>query len=136
MMMKTKMVVLGLAAMTMTACTSCEDDNNEAVKVLNTTKVTELLKAIETGAREPVAYINAKNYAQHNLGVADGLAGFGEALSTLAQYPEPAKINTVRVFKDGDYVVAHTDYNFFGPKVGFDVFRFENDKITEYWDVI
>src|SRR5450432_36302 len=26
------------------------------------------------------------------------------------------------------------DYNFFGPKIGFDVFRFENDKIVEHWD--
>lgn len=136
MMMKTKMVMLGLAvsAMTMTACTSCEDDNNDTVEVSNTTKVTELLKSIETGAQEPVAYINAESYTQHNLGVADGLAGFGAALGALADYPEAAKVNTVRVFEDGDYVVAHTDYNFFGPKVGFDVFRFENGLIVEHWD--
>jgi hypothetical protein len=28
----------------------------------------------------------------------------------------------------------HTDYNFFGPKIGFDIFRFENGKIVEHWD--
>lgn len=96
--------------------------------------VVEELKAIETGAQEPVAYINADSYTQHNLGVADGLAGFGAALAQLANYPEKAKVNTVRVFADGDYVVTHTDYNFFGPKIGFDVFRFENGKIVEHWD--
>src|SRR5262249_3110031 len=36
--------------------------------------------------------------------------------------------------EDGDFVVAHTEYDFFGPKVGFDVFRFEADKIVEHWD--
>src|SRR5690606_24783805 len=45
-----------------------------------------------------------------------------------------AKVNTVRVFQDGDYVFAHTDYNFFGPKIGFDIFRFEDGKIVEHWD--
>ena len=96
--------------------------------------VVEELKAIETGAQEPVAYINAESYTQHNLGVADGLAGFGAALAQLANYPEKATVNTVRVFADGDYVVAHTDYNFFGPKIGFDIFRFEDGKIVEHWD--
>ena len=45
-----------------------------------------------------------------------------------------AKVNVIRSFEDGDFVVTHTDYNFFGPKVGFDIFRFENDKIVEHWD--
>jgi hypothetical protein len=31
----------------------------------------------------------------------------------------------VRAFEDGDFVFTHPD-DFFGPKVGFDVFRFEN----------
>ena len=44
-------------------------------------QVTALLKAIETGASEPIAYINADNYRQHNLTVADGLSGFGAALA-------------------------------------------------------
>ncbi|GJH41700.1 polyketide cyclase [Capnocytophaga sp. HP1101] len=95
-------------------------------------QVTELLKSIETGAQEPVGYINADNYKQHNLAIADGLAGFGAALQAL---PEgSAHVNTVRVFQDGDYVFAHTDYNFFGDKIGFDIFRFENGKIVEHWD--
>jgi hypothetical protein len=35
---------------------------------------------------------------------------------------------------DGNVVFAHTDYNVFGPKVGFDIFRFEDGKIVEHWD--
>jgi predicted SnoaL-like aldol condensation-catalyzing enzyme len=94
--------------------------------------VIELLKSIETGATDPVSYINPKKYIQHNLGAEDGLEGFGKLLSLIPK--GSAKVNTIRVFSDGDYVFAHTDYNFFGPKVGFDIFRFENGKIVEHWD--
>ena len=101
-------------------------------KMDNKQKVVALLKSIETGASEPVSYINPNKYIQHNLGVADGLTGFGEVLQALP--PNSAKANIVRVLQDGDFVFAHTEYNFFGPKVGFDIFRFEDDKIVEHWD--
>lgn len=95
-------------------------------------EVVELLKSIETGASGPAAVINPDHYTQHNLAVADGIAGFGAVLAALPK--GSAKADTVRVFGDGDYVFAHTEYNFFGPKIGFDVFRFENGKIVEHWD--
>lgn len=101
-------------------------------KMENKQKVVSLLKAIETGASEPVSYINPNKYIQHNLGVADGLAGFGALLQALP--PNSAKVNTIRAFQDGDFVFTHTDYNFFGPKIGFDIFRFEDGKIVEHWD--
>ena len=83
-------------------------------------QVVELLKAIETGATKPVAVIDPNQLTQHNLGAEDGLAGFVKVPSQLPN--GSAKVNTVRVFEDGDYVFAHTDYNFFGPKIGFDIF--------------
>ena len=43
-------------------------------------------------------------------------------------------MNTVRASVDGEFVVAHTEYNFFGPKIGFDVFRFEHGRVVEHWD--
>lgn len=64
----------------------------------------------------------------------DGLAGFGAALATLPK--GSARVHTVRAFQDGNFVFTHTDYNFFGPKIGFDIFRFEDGKIVEHWDVI
>lgn len=106
----------------------CKSQN----KMDNKQKVVALLKAIETGATEPVGYINANKYIQHNLAVGDGLAGFGAVLQALPK--GSAKVNTVRAFQDGDFVFAHTDYNFFGPKIGFDIFRFEDGKIVEHWD--
>ncbi|MEO8515358.1 MAG: hypothetical protein ABI426_01370, partial [Flavobacterium sp.] len=64
--------------------------------------------------------------------VADGLAGFGALLQALPK--GSAKVNTVRAFQDGDFVFAHTEYDFFGPKIGFDIFRFEDGLIVEHWD--
>jgi predicted SnoaL-like aldol condensation-catalyzing enzyme len=95
-------------------------------------QVVALLKAIETGAQEPVAVISPTKYIQHNLAAADGLAGFGELLKQLPK--GSARVNTVRAFEDGDFVFTHTEYNFFGPKIGFDIFRFENGRIVEHWD--
>ncbi len=95
-------------------------------------QVYALLKSIETGDMKPIESINPGKYIQHNLGAKDGLQGFGELLSQLP--PQSARVNTIRVFRDGDFVFVHTDYNFFGPKIGFDIFRFENGKIVEHWD--
>jgi predicted SnoaL-like aldol condensation-catalyzing enzyme len=95
-------------------------------------QVRALLKSIETGDPAPVAAIHPGKYIQHNLGAADGLAGFGALMQLLPK--GSARVNTVRVFQDGDYVFAHTDYDFFGPKIGFDIFRFEQGRIVEHWD--
>lgn len=95
-------------------------------------QVVELLHSIENGDHGPVGYINPNKYIQHNLGVKDGLAGFGEIMGKLPKGSAKAKV--ARVFQDGDYVFAHTTYNFFGPKIGFDIFRYENGKIVEHWD--
>jgi predicted SnoaL-like aldol condensation-catalyzing enzyme len=102
------------------------------MKTTNKDQVVQLLKSIETGDAAPAGFINSGKYIQHNLAVGDGLAGFGAVLQQLP--PGSARVNTVRVLQDGEFVVAHSDYNFFGPKIGFDVFRFENGKIVEHWD--
>ncbi|MEO1712027.1 MAG: nuclear transport factor 2 family protein [Bacteroidota bacterium] len=98
----------------------------------NQQKVVALLESLENGDPTPVSYINPEKYIQHNLAVADGLAGFGAVMQNAPEGGFKAKV--VRSFSDGDYVVAHTEYDFFGPKVGFDIFRFENGLIVEHWD--
>ena len=75
----------------------------------------ELLKSIETGDPQPLAYINSDKYIQHNLAVADGLAGVKALLQSLPK--GSAKVDTVRVFQDGDFVFMQTDYDFFGPLI-------------------
>lgn len=134
-----KQILMGLTAVLAMSFTACngqqkksETKKEEKMEIPNKEKVVALLKSIETGAEEPVGYMNPNKYIQHNLGVADGLEGFGALLQQLP--PNSAKVNTVRAFQDGDYVFAQTDYNFFGPKIGFDIFRFEDGKIVEHWD--
>lgn len=128
--MKETLITLSITAAT--ALVACIKDHSPSSSDRQKKEVAALLKSIETGDQAAAAVINPDKYIQHNLGAADGLAGFG---ALLAQLPAgSAKVNTVRVFRDGDYVFTHTDYNFFGPKIGFDVFRFENGKIVEHWD--
>jgi len=128
----TVILAIGLTACNSQKTTNSETKKEEKMEISNKEKVVALLKSIETGAQEPVGYINPNKYIQHNLGVADGLAGFGALLQQLP--PNSAKVNTVRAFEDGDFIFTQTDYNFFGPKIGFDIFRFENGKIVEHWD--
>lgn len=98
----------------------------------NRDKAVAVISSIETGDQHAISYINPEKYIQHNLAVGDGLEGFGEVLK---QLPEgSAKANVIRTIQDGDYVALHTEYNFFGPKAGFDIFRFEDGLIVEHWD--
>ncbi|SHI84915.1 nuclear transport factor 2 family protein [Pseudozobellia thermophila] len=129
-MKKTFLFTVLILGLCLTACS--DDDDVSTTEISNEEKVIALLKSIETGDQEPAAYINPDKYIQHNLGVADGLAGFGEILQALP--PNSAKVNTIRAFEDGDYIFTQTDYNFFGPKIGFDIFRFEDGLIVEHWD--
>ncbi len=76
-------------------------------------RVTTLLKSLETRNPRPLAYIDSDHYTQHNLQVADGPAGLRELV---LHPPAGTTVHTVRIFADGDYVVAQTDYNFGGPK--------------------
>ena len=105
---------------------------NTVQELSNVEKAVALLESLETGAQEPAGYINAESYTQHNLAVGDGIEGFAEVLAH--QPPEGFKARVVRAFADGDFVFTHTEYDFFGPKVGFDIFRFEDGLIVEHWD--
>ncbi len=98
----------------------------------NKEKAAALITSMETGDQSTIAFISPTNYKQHNLMVADGLEGFGEVLHHAPEGGFKAKV--VRSFQDGDYTFSHTIYDFFGPKIGFDVFRFENGQIVEHWD--
>lgn len=104
----------------------------EKMEVANKEKAVALLNSFNTGDQTPVAYINPNKYIQHNLAVGDGLEGFGAIMKNA---PEGGfKANIIRAFQDGDFVFTHTEYDFFGPKAAFDVFRFEDGKIVEHWD--
>ncbi|MTB51151.1 hypothetical protein E1J53_0009240 [Lewinella sp. W8] len=98
----------------------------------NKEKAIALIESLESGDPTPVSYINPRKYIQHNLAVGDGLEGFGEVI---AHAPEGGfKAKVIRAFQDEDFVFLHSKYDFFGPKAGFDIFRFEEGLIVEHWD--
>lgn len=124
--------VTGIAVLASLISLADAKDQKGVSTVSKKQQVVELLNALESGAAEPVAVINPNKYIQHNLAVPDGLKGFGDFFSKLPK--NSVKVKVIRSFQDGDYAFAHTQYEFFGPKVGFDIFRFENGKIVEHWD--
>ena len=125
---------IGVIAAALGGCASAPNLNRTSTMTTEKSQVVSLLKSIETGESEPITAINSDKYIQHNLNAADGVKGF-EAL--VQAVPKGAtRVNTVRVFQDGDHVFSHTDYNVFGPKIGIDVFRFEDGKIVEHWDTL
>jgi predicted SnoaL-like aldol condensation-catalyzing enzyme len=99
----------------------------------NKEKAVAILKCLESG--DPSAllnYVSAEKYKQHNLDFPTGRDVVINALPDLKM--NATRVDIKRIIEDGDYVALHSDYNFFGEKVGFDVFRFEKDKIIEHWD--
>ena len=124
-----------IVMITLLSCGSTNKSSSQIKKTMelsNKEKVVALLNSFNTGDQTPISYINPEKYIQHNLAVGDGLAGFGEVIKNAP--PQGFKANVVRAFQDGDYVFVHTEYDFFGPKAAFDVFRFEQGLIVEHWD--
>lgn len=122
--------LLAASVLSLAACANDSMVKNDELS--NKDKAVAVISSIETGDANAMSYINPTQYTQHNLAVGDGLEGFGEVMKALPA--GSAKADVKRAYQDGDYVFLHTEYNFFGPKVGFDVFRFEEGKIVEHWD--
>jgi predicted SnoaL-like aldol condensation-catalyzing enzyme len=95
-------------------------------------QIRALLKGIETGDPEAVTVVNETKYIQHNPLTREGNVGLAELFRRLAK--TSPRVEVVRVFEDGDYVFAHTDYDFNVIEVGFEVFRFEDGLVVEHWD--
>lgn len=85
-----------------------------------------------------VSYFEGDTYIQHNTGIADGLSGLDTALAALAeQGVQMIYTKTYQVLADGNYGLAVSEGTFGGvPTAYYDLFRVENGKITEHWDVM
>ena len=97
-------------------------------------QICALLKGIETGDAAAVAVVNEDKYIQHNPQTHEGSEGLAALFKRLSK--SSPSVNIVRVFEDGDYVFAHTEYDFASSNIGFEVFRFEDDLAIEHWDNI
>lgn len=97
-------------------------------------QICSLLKGIETGDPASVSVVNEEKYIQHNPQTHEGSEGLAVLFERLSK--TSPRVNIVRVFEDGDFVFAHTEYDFATRNIGFEVFRFEKDQAVEHWDNI
>ena len=97
-------------------------------------QIRALLKSIETGDPEPIAVVNEAKYIQHNPQTHEGSEGLAALFKRLSK--TSPRVNIVRAFEDGDFVFAHTEYDFAKRNIGFEVFRFEDGQVVEHWDNI
>jgi predicted SnoaL-like aldol condensation-catalyzing enzyme len=97
-------------------------------------QIYKLLKGIETGDPAAVSVVNEDKYIQHNPQTHEGSEGLATLFKRLSK--TSPQVNIVRIFEDGDFVFAHTEYDFATRNIGFEIFRFENDQAVEHWDNI
>lgn len=83
-------------------------------------------------------YFDGDTYIQHNTGIADGLSGLGAALAAMAEQNIQMIYNTVhQVLAQGNFVLAVSEGTFGGaPTSYYDLWRVEDGKIAEHWDVM
>jgi len=85
-----------------------------------------------------LAYVGDR-YAQHNPNAADGPEGFRKFIGFLREKFPNSHSEIKRSFVDGDYVILHVNaVREPGTKGNaiVDIFKLENGKIVEHWDVV
>jgi predicted SnoaL-like aldol condensation-catalyzing enzyme len=79
-------------------------------------------------------------YRQHNPLIEDGMEGVRKFVTwIMANHPD-AHGEIKRVFADGDYVILHSHWHGLSDnprgEAVVDIFRLEDGKMVEHWDVI
>lgn len=82
--------------------------------------------------------VSTETYLQHNSQVADGLDGLGKALATWAEQGIVMKYDTVHLtVAEGNFVFTASEGTLGDePTAFYDLFRVEDGKIVEHWDVV
>ncbi len=83
-------------------------------------------------------YISTETYLQHNSGVADGLDGLNAAIQKMVDAGQPMTYSKTHfIVAEGNFVFAASEGEFLGKHSAFyDLFRIDQGKIVEHWDVI
>ncbi|MGY4320010.1 nuclear transport factor 2 family protein [Bradyrhizobium sp. JR3.5] len=85
-----------------------------------------------------LAYVGNR-YVQHNPGAADGPDGFRKFIAFLREKFPNSHSEIKRSFVDGDYVILHVhavrEPGTRGNAI-IDIFKLEDGKIVEHWDVV
>jgi predicted SnoaL-like aldol condensation-catalyzing enzyme len=96
-------------------------------------------KAINQKDFEAASKFLGSRYTQHNPNAADGPEGLKAFLGFLREKFPNSKSEIKRVFAEGDYVILHVHAVREPGQRGsviVDIFKLENSKVVEHWDVV
>ena len=96
-------------------------------------------KALNQKDFEAASKFIGPRYTQHNPNAADGPEGLRAFLGFLKEKFPASRSEIKRVFADGDYVIVHVhavrEPGTRGSAI-IDIFKLENGKVVEHWDVV
>lgn len=132
-----KMLALTAAMMlTVTTAHAAEPSQLERNKALVTAFYE---KALNEKDIDGAIAMMGPTYTQHNARIPDGKEGFRQFFNGFKQRYPQSHSQIVRVIAEGDLVVLHvhmvTEPGTRGTAV-MDIFRVENGKLVEHWDVL
>ena len=132
-MRKTALAVVAVSLAVAPAARAADPEQNKKVVV------DFYEKAINQKDFEAASKHIGPRYTQHNPVAADGPEGLRAFLGFLREKFPKAKSEIKRVFADGDYVILHVhsvrEPGARGSAI-VDIFKLDNGKVVEHWDVI
>jgi predicted SnoaL-like aldol condensation-catalyzing enzyme len=82
-------------------------------------------------------FIEGAHYAQHASKIGDGIARLRERIASVAKEGGQLYLTPRRFVAEGNFVVVLSEGDLpSGPTALYDLFRVENGKIVEHWDVL
>jgi predicted SnoaL-like aldol condensation-catalyzing enzyme len=82
-------------------------------------------------------FIDAAHYAQHASKIGDGIARLRDRIASVAKEGGQLYLTPRRFAADGNFVLVLSEGDLpSGPTALYDLFRVENGKIVEHWDVL
>jgi len=82
-------------------------------------------------------FIEGAHYAQHAAKIGDGIARLRDRIASVAKEGGQLYLSPRRFVAEGNFVLVLTEGDLpSGPTALYDLFRVENGKIVEHWDVL
>jgi predicted SnoaL-like aldol condensation-catalyzing enzyme len=82
-------------------------------------------------------FIEDAHYAQHSSVTGDGIAQLRERIASVAKEGGKLYLTPRRYVAEGNFVLVLSEGDIpTGPTALYDLFRVENGKIVEHWDVL
>lgn len=132
-------IVNAVAAAALAFAMTCAWGADAQQQEVNKKNVAEFYeKALNQKDFDAAARYLGPRYTQHNPVAADGAEGLKAFIQFLRDKFPDARSEIKRVFADGDYVIVHVhairEPGTRGRAI-VDIFKLENGKIVEHWDV-